>query len=267
MLITCPKCSVKYQIPDEVRLSEGKKLKCSNCMHVFTFSTETEPAVDQPVVSEEPQEKAVENEPNPAEDKVFSDGPVFQDEVPQAFVPVESTEKEPKHPIGMFGAVLSFCILVVLLVFGFLYRDVLLDKVVSIPNTGRSNFVKEALKPEIQRENTVVPELKEHPVPREEYVVENPEIVVLPQISSVRFEKRLDPIPTIRIEGVLKNMSSVTIKLPEKVRAIAYDQEGAVLFEKDIFLTDLVLPAGEERLFFGSYQPAPDGVQWVDVTF
>ena len=112
-----------------------------------------------------------------------------------------------------------------------------------------------------------VTEVFEKKVSSEEYVEETPEIVLLPQIQSVRFEKRLDPEPTIRIEGVLRNNSSKSMRLPAKVRAVAYSSEGTILFEKEIFLTDSILPANTELSFFGSYQPAPDGVQWVDVTF
>ena len=37
MFIKCPNCSVGYEIPDEIVLSDGRKMKCSNCGHIFVY--------------------------------------------------------------------------------------------------------------------------------------------------------------------------------------------------------------------------------------
>ena len=40
MLLTCPNCHTKYRISDENIKSEGSKLRCSKCTHVFTAAPE-----------------------------------------------------------------------------------------------------------------------------------------------------------------------------------------------------------------------------------
>ena len=40
MLITCPKCSARYEIPSEINLKPGKKVQCSACQCVFEFHPE-----------------------------------------------------------------------------------------------------------------------------------------------------------------------------------------------------------------------------------
>ena len=270
MLITCPKCSAKYEIPAEARLTTGKKVKCSNCQHVFVFQ-ETNIPVDVKSVEETPEIVAID--PVPTEDvapaqTVFADGPVFQEDMPQPFVPVATAEPESKKSVGVVALLISVVILAVLVFGAIMYRDVLFGDLF-LDGTLRSAPPAHAIRSDVPQPVVAAKAEKTRPAPvaMEKYVEETPEFVLLPQIQSVRFEKRMDPVPTIRIEGVLKNMTNTAIRLPEKVRAMAYDASGIVLFEKDIYLTDSVLLAGEERPFFGSYQPAPEGVQWIDVTF
>jgi len=265
MLITCPKCSTKYQIPDEAHLSAGRKLKCSHCQNVFVFEdkTETVPEMEEAVASPEIVEIDPPGSEVSSDQKVFEDQPVFQDDMPQPFVPVTNAETTPenKKTVGSWTAIISLLAVLTLMGLGIFYKDIIFNAFlppVTFPPTDALKLARKtsAAKPVVHENKTT-----------KSYEEEIPEVVLLPQIQSVRFEKRLDPTPTIRIEGVLKNETSVPMKLPTKVRAIAYNAEGAILFEKEIYLTDLSLPAGEERPFFGSYQPAPDGVQWVDVTF
>ncbi len=269
MLITCPKCSTKYQIPDEAHLSAGRKLKCSHCQNVFVLEDQMKDTLkpEEVVVPSEMVEINPPRTETSSEQKVFEDQPVFQDDVPQPFVPVANAETpEDKKTVGSWAAIISLFAVLILLGFGIFYKDVIFNTfapqmIVPSKNVKKSPNVTapevSVVEPVVVKENKVV----------ESYVEEIPEVVMLPQIQSVRFEKRLDPTPTIRIEGILRNATTAAIKLPAKVRAIAYNEEGAILFEKEIYLTDLILPAGEERPFFGSYQPAPEGVQWVDVTF
>ena len=265
MLVTCPKCSAKYEIPGEVHLSAGRKMKCSACQHVFLLPELSEAVPEDNATTEEVVEIDPVGVAKPeTSQKVFADGPVFQDDVPQPFVPVSTQEVEHKRPVNLWATIISVVVLVIALAMGVLYRDTLFEMFFPA-GTGLSPLP--VVKKEVKEPVVTAPVKKEHPVSLDRYVEETPEIVPLPQIQSVRFEKRNDPQPTIRIEGVLKNAGTMPIRLPEKVRAIAYNLEGAILFEKEIYLTDLILPAGEERLFFGSYQPAPEGVQWVDVTF
>ena len=272
MLITCPKCSTKYQIPDEAHLSAGRKLKCSHCQNVFVLKDQIEdtPKTEEVVMPPEMVEIDPPKAETSSEQKVFEDQPVFQDDVPQPFMPVANTETSAdKKSIGSWAAIISLFAVLILLGLGIFYKDVIFNTFAPQMIVPSKNVKKSAdiTVPEVSVEKNVAEVVAKENRAVESYVEEIPEVVMLPQIQSVRFEKRLDPTPTIRIEGVLKNGTSAPIKLPAKVRAIAYNEEGAILFEKEIYLTDLILPAGEERPFFGSYQPAPEGVQWVDVTF
>ncbi len=268
MLITCPKCSAEYQIPDEVHLTVGRKLKCSQCQTVFALNEENQFNSEKNKAdfsSEGVASSSGQTVVTCDEKKVFEDQPVFQDDVPQPFMPVASVEPESKNSVASWMAVISLLLLLGLLGVAVFYRDLLFDTFspkLTMPVSQTAKVVNESgTKPQES-----VSDHKDK-TPMTSYVEETPETILLPQIQSVRFEKRLDPTPVIRIEGVLKNGTSSLMKLPPKVRAIAYNAEGAILFEKEIYLTDSILMAGEERPFFGSYQPAPDGVQWVDVTF
>lgn len=262
MLITCPKCSAQYEIPEGVYIPNGKKMKCSNCQHVFISSNEdvVEAAGNDADETFQPVNIDPVMDEKVGEDSVFAEDDVFQpEEVPQPFVPVVPAvvERPEKRGVGVWLAVLSALIFVILVGAGILYRDVLFT------NLSKAKMVATAVpaKPEV-----LPPVINDmHPV--DKYVEETPQVVVLPQIQSVRFEKRQEVNLEIQIEGVLKNPTDQQMKLPEKVRAFAYDSEGNILFEKEIYLTDKVLPAGAELSFFGTYQPAPEGVQWVDVSF
>ena len=264
MLITCPKCSAKYQVPEEVHLSIGKKVKCSNCAHVFIFNETNEHS--DPIPENNPVEEVlpVQTEQDAPQEQVFSDSPVFQDDVPQAFVPVSTPEETPsKRPVGMWMAIISFVILAITIAFGILYKDTLFETLMPTTSIQTPSYTK----PDVAKAKSYnTPTQEKQPVISESFP-ETPRTVFLPQIQSVRFEKRTEPVSEIKIEGVLKNSTTEELRLPEKVRAIAYNSEGAVLFEKEIYLTDSILPAGEDRPFFGSYQPAPNDVQWVEVTF
>ncbi|MBQ4471637.1 MAG: zinc-ribbon domain-containing protein [Alphaproteobacteria bacterium] len=318
MFITCPKCSARYEIPAEVHLSAGKKMKCSNCQHVFALEAE-QPA--EPLVEVREEQEIINIDPVPVqEENVFATEETAEPEetqMPPAFEPVESDQDafEPvaKHSVARVVLVLLlFAFVGLLVVAGVLYRDILLaglDFPFNKADTTTAAPMPEIMPPTtapvapsvvtqpVVEEKTIVTEitpdgekLVEEKIPEQEETIAEPEMLpieepvaqtepaagryeasftarVLPSIQSVRFEIRMLSEPTISIEGVLKNETPDAMFLPEKVRAVAYDAQGKVLFEKDIYLTDRILAAGESKPFFGSYAPAPDRVQWVDVTF
>jgi len=276
MLITCPKCAAKYQIPAEVHLTAGRKMQCSNCHYIFSLTEQSQQTEEppQPTIEEiTPETPSIENIPDMPEtnenESVFAEESVFQEDVPQPFVPIATTPETPdapdKRPISLISVILCSVLLVALATAGFIYRDLLfgnqiLDSTRSLLTT---HFQSSSSTDEKNTQTEKVTNLNNGVA----YVEETPQVVLLPQIQSVRFEKQDGTTPLIRIEGILKNPTSTTLALPEKVRAVAYDAQGEVLFEKEIYLTDKVLPAGEERAFFGSYQQAPANVQWIEVTF
>lgn len=267
MLITCPKCSVQYQIPEEVRLVSGKKLKCSACQHVFVFEqnqTDDSIVLSEPVAVESVVEVQQETQPN-----VFADAPVFQEDVPQAFMPVVVPVSPKKKSFHLFGVLLVLIFVVLLVGAGFIYRDILFAPFsetfsVSFPKKVVQTEQKEVVPPK----PVVVEPAKVDVEPLQEKVIqENQTVVALPRIHSVRFEKRGAPESVVRIEGILKNETDQMMRLPEKVRAIAYNAQGGVLFEKDIYLADSVLEAEAEQAFFGSHSLPEEEIQWIDVTF
>ena len=169
MFVTCPKCSTKYQIPSEVYLPAGKKLKCSNCQHVFVY-TPTEPEKPiEPVVSEPGIENIDPVAPVISEDEVFAAEPVEEHEsdIPPAFTPVESEPDEfesvPKRGYGRVLGILMLLVFVALaVVLGILYRDELLGGM-DFP------FLKEGTQAPQKRvdeavNQVVIPEAKQVPV-------------------------------------------------------------------------------------------------------
>ena len=49
MLVTCPKCSARYEVPPEISLKTGQKVQCSACEYVFELAPvaeETAPSVN-----------------------------------------------------------------------------------------------------------------------------------------------------------------------------------------------------------------------------
>jgi len=289
MFVTCPKCSAKYQIPDEVRLMVGKKLKCSNCQHLFVYAPVE---VEKNIVEEAHAvpESVVENIdpviPVVEEDSVFAAESVVENtpsDIPTTFTPIETDEGDfppvVKHGYGrVFGILILFALIATLVVLGILYRDVLIsgmnfpfskEEPVVIPENTKSVSVESAVVSAPVADPAVISKPMDEikPVVVQTYVEQNPQVIPLPEVQSVRFEVRMAPEPTVYIEGIVKNDTATNVPLPEKVRAVAYDAQGTILFEKEIYLTDRILPAGESRSFFGSYAPAPEKIQWVDVTF
>lgn len=274
MLITCPKCSVQYQIPEEVRLVSGKKLKCSACQHVFVFEQKqtedpivlSEPVVVEPVVVEVEPVVEVQQE---VRDNVFADAPVFQEDVPQAFMPVVVPVPPQKKSFRSFGVLFVLIFVVLLVGAGFVYRDVLFAPFSEPFSVSLPKQVVPMQQQKVVQSKPVVVEPKKVVVEAQkvENVPTEPTIIALPRIHSVRFEKRDAPESVVRIEGVLTNETDQTMRLPEKVRAIAYNAQGGVLFEKDIYLADSVLEVEAEQAFFGSHPLPEEEIQWVDVSF
>ena len=275
MLIVCPKCAVKYQTPETVMLSFGKKVKCSNCQHVFCLSEETvlgrelEDNSAEPILEENstlPQEASAKN--------VFADEQVFKNDVPQPFVPVPSQEPEKNQTVGLVTALICFVVVVTLCIVGIIYKDIIFNEIlIPIPPRTTSAVIekRQSESKQTQPKEQSLPRKEavsqQRPLRRSTHIEPATQVVLLPQIQSVRFERQEGAESTIRIEGILKNTTQRDLMLPKTVRAIGYNAQGQILFEKEIYLTDERLPKGEERPFFGSYQPAPENVQWVDVTF
>ena len=285
MLITCPKCSAKYQIPSEIRLVEGKKVQCSACQHIFEFS----PSVSKEDFTKEKRllvpEDAVLSIVSKTKEitlqkitpsELNSSGELVS--LPEVFVPIQ--EQAPPQQPPYFWIILCSLLLLGLTFIGWLYRDSLWMDVYKIPPLVREKMIpvktskrREVIHPyskAVEKPVVITPDipldLDEIPEQKEDGAV-----AVLPQgsasalsIQSVRFRKTTTN-GAILIEGILKNTSPEPVVLPEKIYALAYGTDGTILFEKEIYLSAGVLPSGAEQAFFGTHTPLVEGVQWIDV--
>ena len=136
MLIKCPNCSVKYEIPEEIGLVEGRKLKCSDCNHVFVYTQDL-------VESKESQNNLASNEDRPvleedavlalqediSQTAVFLPEPVQEskakDDLAATFTPVEQEELVLKTPYRLSLLIWGVCIVLLfgLALAGFYYAD------------------------------------------------------------------------------------------------------------------------------------------------
>ena len=278
MLITCPKCSAKYKIPDEINLKKGQKVQCSACEHIFEFIS-TMPEEVEKKAHLLPPEDAVLSVSSKTEKIVIqtkeADEPFKKESVPlpEAFRPVEARNIRYRLPFGTI--VLCFALLVCLIGIGWLWRDLLVmntsfdsSVIIAKHRPGSSRLSKRSLKQTNQKER---PSEKTEvdtsarvatPVEKKEEPVSSVSSAV-PVVQAVRFRKT--PTGAVLIEGTLKNTTSETVSVPEKVYALAYGEDGALLFEKEIYLPAGILYPGMEQAFFGTYASVEKGVQWVDV--
>ena len=282
MLVTCPKCSARYEVPPEISLKTGQKVQCSACEYVFELAPVAEETA--PSVNLLPPEDAVlsinakteeiivhthEPEPEPVLDQKQA-APL-----PEAFQPVRVQQAKKSFPFGV--ALLYFVILICLVGIGWLWRDLL---IMNRPFEASFMPARPMMPPvqEPKKQGRMPIRLEEHPpvvthphpVPPIEPLQQQPEAPmpevntpVLPTVQSVRFRKT--PTNAVLIEGSLKNTSSETVAVPEKVYALAYGEDGTLLFEKEIHLPAGVLYPDMEQAFFGTYASEEKGVQWVDV--
>lgn len=80
MIVQCPSCSTKYNLPDD-KAKEGAKVRCSVCKHVFPLigPADLEAPAEPPVPEPEPQpEPEPEAQIPPTDEEVFSQS--FNDE-------------------------------------------------------------------------------------------------------------------------------------------------------------------------------------------
>ena len=281
MFITCPKCSAQYKIPSEIKLSDGKKVQCSACNHIFEFHPESEGKNEK--ISLLPPEDAVLSMTSRTEkitvrtvDTEKSSIPSTPITLPEAFQPVQRQQNTQNPPY--FWIVLCGVLLVGLAFIGWMYRDYLLmDNYQIQPNVlSKTRPIRHQRKQKaapIQSKSPVVTpdiplSLEEEDIMASTTIPDEPAPIPTAQsalsIQSVRFRKT----PTgdaVLIEGVLKNITSETLPVPEKIYALGYDTSGSLAFEKEIYLPSGILYPDMEQPFFGTYTPATKEIQWVDV--
>jgi len=265
MLITCPKCSAKYQIPSEIKLSNGKKMQCSACGHIFEFYLKQEAEPVSETFLQPPADAVLSFDSSVQTIKVKTTSVVPEEPVlPEAFRPLETKAQTPPKTSSYRWFFLYILLFACLLMMGWLWHDLMMTKNQFPPFWATSVPVRvhkrPAAKP-VLTDTPVIPVFADEEV---EPQTENPLPSSQLSVQSVRFRKT----PTgeaVLIEGVLKNTTTETIPVPEKIYALAYDTQGALAFEKEIYLPSGVLYPDMEQPFFGTYAPAGEEIQWIDV--
>jgi ribonucleoside-triphosphate reductase len=85
--------------------------------------------------------------------------------------------------------------------------------------------------------------------------------------SSIQFRYQTSPEgKQLLIEGKIHNDTNVSQMLPEVVYAKAYDQHGRILFQKEIYFSKELMAPFAQKSFYSTYIPAPDGIQWMEVS-
>ena len=277
MLVTCPKCSARYQVPDEVELSQGKKLQCSSCQFIFKFQ-EFVQNKEQEDIALVPPEDAVLTAQSLPEKSVATEkksSPPTESSFPEVFCPVSD---ENRNGVLLYlGLFLCCCFVALLSLVGWYYRDLLfVDTNFSWSNT---EVYQRPLKKVLEKQKMALKkkvsfsaekqknDFTDAQSAEESFAVVSPvlEDVLVIQNSRFRVTSQSDNA-AILIEGVLYNSSDQDVSLPEKLYATAYGEEGKVLFKKEIYLPQGILNAHQEQAFFGTYTPAQGRVQWIDVS-
>ena len=283
MLITCPKCSARYEIPSEINLKSGKKVQCSACQCIFEFHPEEVKELEKTTLL--PPEDAVLSINTKTERIVIKTQEPEQKSVsslsvlPEAFRPVQEQKERAQPPY--FWILLCAISLVGFIIMALLYKDLSQDQALymsilpSAPRIERPVRLpksKEKIPPVIEEQNDIIIPLQINeevrvpnvgPTQTEKEPVVPKELAKL-SVQAVRFRKT----PTgnaVLIEGSLKNNTSETLPVPEKIYALAYNKKGSLLFEKEIYLPSGALYPDMEQPFFGTYTTAEEDIQWVDV--
>lgn len=260
MFVVCPKCAAKYQIPLEITLKEGQKVQCSACQNVFNFQGKQE------TIQNESSDFHVLTPDDPVlvPEKTVVQEEISIHELPEVFQPLEPISKEKSYTWMWIILCLVFFFLLVAGIW--LYRDILkMDYTsssypkFSLPRVNKK-IVKSISKSPNLADNIEIP-LFESELPESSQLANVQSDAF--RFHSIRF--RSDGTDLL-IEGIIHNDTNVPQMMPESVQATAYDQRGNILFQKEIFLSNEVIQPYGQKAFFGSYSPAPDGVQWVEVS-
>src|SRR5512138_3012822 len=97
MIITCPSCGRKFNLPDDAIKSPYQKLKCSRCSHVFMLTKEEPIHEEQPSVKVEKQ--PAKPKPQEVELKPPSASPVVEYE--------DVSMERPRRRKGIIGIIVT----------------------------------------------------------------------------------------------------------------------------------------------------------------
>ncbi len=276
MLITCPKCSAKYKIPQEINLTDGRKIQCSACQNIFVFHPELKMKTFE-TTSLVPPDDAVLSVKTKTE-KITLKTPEIsisneKKVLPEVFCPVQVQKTSSSIPY--FWILLCTILLIGFMAMAWLYRDLLLNRSLLMPSIPVIEHVhqkklvsappkvpKKVVPQVMENDKIVVSQVQELPAVTEKILP--PVVQQMPSVQSVRFRKT----PTgdaVLIEGNLKNTTQEVLSVPEKIYALAYNTKGDLAFEKEIYLPSGVLYPDMEQPFFGTYAPITEEIQWVDV--
>ena len=266
MFVICPKCAAKYRIPPEITLKTGQRVQCSACQHIFNFQPVKEDIVN------ESSDIGLQVPENPVlvqtETVIQTEKVTRLNELPEVFKPLEPMPKQFSY--AWLWGIVCLVLFFICLVGVWLYRDLLkvdYTPVASVQTRKVMPRIKET--PPISSEKKSFDEVVEIPLFEGENLSQ---MVSVPSSSaqvdnfrfhSIRFRKEASGI---LIEGMIHNNTDEVQPMPTSIYATAFDRHGNILFTKEIFLPKEILQPYGQKAFFGSYSPAPDGVQWIEVS-
>ncbi len=269
MFVVCPKCGAKYQIPSEISLNYGQRMQCSACGHYFVLAKENSFSKNESIQKERETVKKLDV----AQTKQSAQ-PVSPTVLPEVFQPsMQVLKRKPSLFLPLLLVIVSLFILFVLLGLAWQYREELkFQNQLDAVQVRRSAPLRPAVQPEERGEP-----LREVPVDlttldMQEIQETLPEEVPLfaednsPDFSfrSLRFNTLEGEMPAVQIEGIIKNEQDYPMSLPEVIYVNAYDVQGRLLFQKEIYFTQKKLMPHQEQAFFGTYSPAPKEIKWID---
>ncbi len=99
MIVTCPQCSTKFSIEDDLMRPDGRKVRCSRCSHSWFQVFEEEESVESESMAE--AEELIESEENIDSD--VTDGEESEDDVVMIDMPDEIGDEEDAQEEGGDG--------------------------------------------------------------------------------------------------------------------------------------------------------------------
>ena len=184
---------------------------------------------------------------------------VYKKEFPEVFKPLDSVS--PQSPGILLWSIVCLIFLIICVFGVWVYRDMLKVNYVvptytnhTLPRVnGYQNIKTEEVIDDIPLFDEDMKETLASPVSRCENF----------RFHSVRFRHEA---ADLLIDGIIHNNTNSYQPMPISVYAVAYDDLGKILFQKEIFLPKENIQPYGQKAFFGTYSPAPDGVQWIEVS-
>ena len=101
MIISCPECSKRFNIDQNLIPKDGRLLQCSNCMHKWHFSIKkNEEIIEEPIKSEEViiENKNQEKKINPSQEFIPIEDETIEKELKKEQKVINKVKKKEQKP-------------------------------------------------------------------------------------------------------------------------------------------------------------------------